>query len=189
MPLRIEDYALIGDTQTAALVGLDGSVDWLCLPRFDSPACFAALVGTPDHGRWVLAPREPYQVRRRYLDDSFVLETTYTTDEGEVRVVDLMPNGDGRADLVRQVTGVRGRVHMQHEWVVRLGYGKVRPWVHRIVDCHGSPALHAIAGPDMLVLRGSRLPTPVDGRHADSFPVSAGEVLHWSTTWFPAWEE
>ena len=184
---RIEDYAVLGDLGTAALVGIDGSIDWLCLPRFDSPACFAALLGTPEHGRWLLAPEGEYTVTRRYLEDSFVLETTYTTEEGVVQVVDAMPVGDGRADVVRQVSGLRGSVRMRHEWVVRLDYGKVRPWVHRIVDEHGHPALNAVAGPDMLVLRGSRLPNAADGRHQDVFDVGRGEQLAWSTTWFPSW--
>ena len=189
MACRIEDYAVLGDLGTAALVGIDGSVDWLCLPRFDSPACFAALLGTPDHGRWLLAPDGQYAVARRYLPDSFVLETTYTTAEGVVQVLDAMPAADGRADVVRQVNGLRGSVRMRHEWVVRFGYGKVRPWVHRIVDHHGNPALHAVAGPDMLVLRGSRLPTANEGRHEDLFDIGAGEQLHWSTTWFASWQQ
>ena len=108
MALPIEDYALIGDRHTAALVGKDGSIDWLCLPRFDSPACFSALLGTPDHGRWLLAPTEEFEVSRRYVEGSTVLETTFTTESGEVKIVDLMPTGDKRADVVRQVTGLRG---------------------------------------------------------------------------------
>ena len=187
MASRIEDYAVLGDLSTAALVGIDGSVDWLCLPRFDSPACFAALLGTPDHGRWLLAPEGEYTVSRRYVGDTFVLESTYTTADGVVRVVDAMPTGDGRADLLREVRGLAGSVRMRHEWVVRLGYGKVRPWVHRVVDHHGCPGLHAVAGPDLLVLRGSRLPNAVEGRHQDVFDVGEGELLLWSTTWFPSW--
>ncbi|HEX3004154.1 MAG TPA: glycoside hydrolase family 15 protein, partial [Angustibacter sp.] len=189
MPSPIEDYAVIGDTHTAALVGRDGSIDWTCLPRFDSPACFAALLGGPENGRWLLAPDVPFTVERRYVEDSFTLESTYTTDEGVVRVVDTMPIGDGRADIVRRVEGLHGSVRMEHEWVVRFGYGKVRPWIHRIVDPHGHPAVHATAGPDMLVLRGSRLPTASDGRHRDTFDVGAGETMHWSTTWYPGWEQ
>ena len=187
MPSPIEDYAVVGDTHTAALVGRDGSVDWTCLPRFDSPACFAALLGDPRNGRWLLAPDVPFTVQRRYLDHSFVLESTYTTEEGVVRVLDAMPVGDGRADIVRRVEGISGSVRMRHEWVVRFGYGKVRPWIHRMVDPHGHAALHATAGPDMLVLRGSRLPTAVDGRHADTFDVGGGETMDWSTTWYHGW--
>ena len=118
-------------------------------------------------------PEEPHTTTRRYLGNSFVLETTHTTEEGVVRVVDAMPIDDDRADIVRRVEGVSGSVRLRHEWVVRFGYGKVRPWVHRIVDPHGHPALHAIAGPDTLVLRGDRLPTASDGRHADTFDVGA----------------
>ncbi len=187
MTSRIEDYAVLGDLSTAALVGIDGSVDWLCLPRFDSPACFAALLGTPENGRWLIAPEGEHTVSRRYVGDTFVLESTYTTADGVVQVVDAMPTGDGRADLLREVNGLAGSVRMRHEWVVRLGYGKVRPWVHRVVDHHGHPGLHAVAGPDLLVLRGSRLPNAVDGRHEDVFDVGAGEQLLWSTTWFPSW--
>src|SRR3954454_18726020 len=111
MPLRIEDYALIGDGETAALVGRDGSIDWLCLPRFDSGACFAALLGTPEHGRWQIAPAgEVLAVRRRYRTGTLVLETEFETAEGCVAVIDAMPLRDGSADLVRLVQGRRGRV-------------------------------------------------------------------------------
>jgi GH15 family glucan-1,4-alpha-glucosidase len=189
VPAPIEDYAAVGDGHAVALVGRDGSIDWACLPRFDSPACFSALLGGPEHGRWQLVPDVPYRVQRRYLGSSFLLETTFSTDDGVVRLVDAMPIGDGRADVVRRVEGVSGSVRMRHEWVVRFGYGKVRPWIHRMVDVHGHPALHATAGPDMLVLRGTRLPTAVDGRHRDLFDIGAGEVLHWSTTWFAAWRQ
>ena len=187
MALPIEDYALLGDTGTAALVGRDGSIDWLCLPRFDSPACFAALLGSPDNGRWLLGPVGPSRTTRRYLGDSFVLETTHETPTGVVRVTDFMPVGDGRADLLRRIEGVSGTVRIRHEWVVRFGYGKVRPWVSRRADIPKIGAgemISAIAGPDMLVLRGSRLPHAVDGRHEDEFDVAAGERLAFSTTWF-----
>jgi len=184
MALPIEDYALLGDTGTAALVGRDGSVDWLCLPRFDSPACFAALLGTPEHGRWLLGPVEAARTTRRYLGSSFVLETTHETDTGVVRVTDVMPLGDGRADIVRRVQGVSGTVRVRHEWVVRFSYGKVRPWVNRNKDDHGHEWISAIAGPDMLVLRGTRLPQPEDGHHVDEFDVVAGDELTFSTTWF-----
>jgi GH15 family glucan-1,4-alpha-glucosidase len=187
MALAIEDYAVIGDTNTAALVGRDGSIDWMCLPRFDSPSCFGALLGSPANGRWLLGPVEPARTTRRYVGDSFVLETTHETSTGVVRVTDLMPLGDGRADVVRRIEGVAGTVRMRHEWVVRFGYGKVRPWVSRRAEDpeFGSGELiSAIAGPDMLVLRGTRLPHAVDGCHADEFDVAAGECLVFSTTWF-----
>ncbi|HEX6246756.1 MAG TPA: glycoside hydrolase family 15 protein [Nocardioidaceae bacterium] len=188
MALPIEDYAVIGDTATAALVGSDGSVDWLCLPRFDSPACFAALLGDPGHGRWLIGPEGAYTSSRRYLDDTAVLETTFTTDTGSVRLVDVMPVADGRADLVRRVTGVEGTVRLRHEWVVRPGYGEIMPWVTRDT-VHGADVIVAVAGPDKLVLRGSRLPHPVDGRHEDTFDVTAGEELTFATTWVPSHRE
>jgi GH15 family glucan-1,4-alpha-glucosidase len=185
MALPIEDYAIIGDTATAALVGRDGSVDWLCLPRFDSPACFAALLGDPDNGRWLIGPEGMYTWTRRYLADTAVLETTYTTATGTVRVVDVMPVADQRADIVRRVIGVDGTVRIRHEWVVRLGYGRIRPWVTR-EHVQGTEIITAVAGPDRLVLRGSRLPEPVDGRHCDSFEVTAGDELTFATTWVPS---
>jgi GH15 family glucan-1,4-alpha-glucosidase len=182
MALPIEDYAVLGDSGTAALVGRDGSVDWLCLPRFDSPACFAALLGGPENGRWLLGPTGEATSERRYVGHSSVLETTYTTDTGRVRVVDVMPVNDGRADLVRTVTGLEGSVRMRHEWLVRFGYGRIRPWVHR-AESHGTEVITAVAGPDRIVLRGTRLPIAVDGMHADEFEVAAGEELVFSSTY------
>jgi len=185
VPLPIEDYALLGDTGTAALVGTDGSVDWLCLPRFDSPACFAALLGDPGNGRWLLGPAEPGSCTRRYLPESTTLETTHTTPTGTLRVIDVMPIGDRRADLVRSVECLSGTVRVRHEWVVRLGYGKVRPWVHRDTIA-GYEVIIAVAGPDRLVLRGDRLPVNDDGRHVDEFDLTAGQKLHFATTWSPS---
>lgn len=183
MALAIEDYAAIGDGSSVALVGRDGSVDWLCLPRFDSPACFAALLGDESHGRWLIGPAgDEHRCSRRYVGDTGVLESTYTTDTGTVEITDLMPVNDERHDVVRRIRGVSGTVWMTHEWVVRLGYGKIRPWVHR-VDHDGSELILAVAGPDKLVLRGPRLPVAVDGRHRDEFEVAAGEELTFSTTW------
>ena len=130
MALRIEDYAVIGDTQSAALVGKDGSIDWLCFPRFDSGACFAALLGTPEHGRWLIAPEAPVrETRRRYLGESLVLETEFHTDEGVVRVIDGMPVRTRWLDVVRMVEGVKGRVRMKMELVIRFDYGSIVPWV------------------------------------------------------------
>ena len=151
MPLPIADYALIGDGHTAALVGRDGSIDWLCLPRFDSGACFAALLGDPQHGRWQIAPgAEVRAVQRRYREGSLILETDFETDEGAVRVIDLMPLAAGRRDVVRIVEGLRGRVPMRMELVIRFDYGKVVPWVRKI-----DGAVLATAGPDTLELRTS----------------------------------
>ncbi|MDX6324491.1 MAG: hypothetical protein QOK15_845 [Nocardioidaceae bacterium] len=182
MALPIEDYALIGDSRTAALVGRDGSIDWLCLPRFDSHACFAALLGTPDNGRWLIGPVGPAETTRRYLDDSSVLQTTHTTPTGSFRVVDVMPIGDQRADVVRRVEGLSGTVRVRHEWIVRLGYGRIRPWVTRC-EHDGAEVIAAVAGPDRLVLRGPRLPRAENGRHVDEFELREGETMLFATTW------
>jgi GH15 family glucan-1,4-alpha-glucosidase len=185
MALPIEEYALIGDRRTAALVGANGSIDWLCLPQFDSPACLAGLLGTDDHGHWQLVPDGVYSSTRRYLGASSVLETTFTTATGEVTLVDLMPRGDGRADVVRKLSGVRGTVRMRHEWRVRLDYGLMKPWVRRL-SVDGEPVITAIGGPDQLVLRGPRLPVARDGSHNDEFDVAEGDDLVFSMTWFPS---
>ncbi len=187
MALPIEDYALIGDRHTGALVGKNGSIDWLCLPRFDSPACFAALLGDESHGHWQLCPTTDYEVTRRYVDGSAALETTFTTEDGEVTVLDVMPTGDNRADVVRLVTGVRGRVRLRHEWVVRLDYGRIIPWVRRR-GIRGQECLTAVAGPDKLILRGSRLPIGDKHRHVDEFDVEGGDDLTFSMTWIPSYE-
>ena len=149
MPLAIEDYALIGDCHTSALVGRDGSIDWLCWPRFDSGACFAALLGTPDNGRWSIAPAsEVVRAKRAYRDGTLILETELETREGSVRIVDFMPLSEERWDVVRIVEGVRGTVPMRMELVVRFDYGSIVPWVRR-----KDGVLSAIAGPDALELR------------------------------------
>ena len=128
MPLRIEDYALIGDTQTAALVGIDGSIDWMCVPRFDSPACFAALLGDESNGRWLLAPAgDVRHVERRYRDDTLVLETDFHTDGGVLQVVDSMPIRDEAPDVVRVARCLEGRVQVRMELVLRFDYGHVVP--------------------------------------------------------------
>ncbi len=180
---------MIGDRHTAALVATNGSIDWLCLPRFDSPACFAALLGDEDHGHWQLSPagdESGYRVSRRYLGDSAALETTFITGDGEVTLLDVMPTGDGRIDLVRRITGVRGTVRMRHEWVVRFDYGTARPWVRRRPQQDDQPVITAVAGPDKLVLRGPRLPHPDDHRHVDEFDVHEGDCLTFSLTWLPS---
>ena len=169
--LRIEDYALIGDCQTAALVGQDGSIDWLCLPRFDSGACFAALLGTPDNGRWLIAPRvDVTAVRRQYRDDTLVLETEFETADGVVAVIDFMPSRDQDPNLVRIVEGRRGTVRMRSELVVRFDYGSIVPWVRRN-DC----GISAIAGPDAVTLL---TPVPLRGEDLTTvaeFDVEAGQ--------------
>jgi GH15 family glucan-1,4-alpha-glucosidase len=182
----IEDYALIGDRHTAALVGSNGSIDWLCVPRFDSPACFAALLGDEDHGHWQLCPVGEYQVSRAYVPDSDALQTTFSTDSGIVTLLDVMPTGDDRIDLVRRVTGVKGTVRMKHEWVVRFEYGTAKPWIRRRMEESSEPAITAVVGPDKLVLRGPRLPEAQGDRHVDEFDVHEGDVLTFSTTWLPS---
>ena len=173
MALRIEDYALIGDCQTAALVGRDGSIDWLCWPRFDSPACFAALLGNADNGRWLIAPKDQVLgAERRYRPGTLVLETEFKTATGSATVIDFMPPADG-ADLVRIVIGRSGRVAFRTELVVRYNYGAIVPWVNRLDD----GTINAIAGPERLVLR-----TPVelygeDLKTMGDFTVDAGQSV------------
>jgi GH15 family glucan-1,4-alpha-glucosidase len=173
MTLPIEDYALIGDCKTAALVGRDGSIDWLCWPRFDSAACFAGLLGTSDNGRWLIAPEHPIlDASRRYRPGTLVLETEFQTETGRAAVVDFMPPADG-ANLVRIVIGLSGRVAFHTELVVRFNYGAIVPWVNRLDD----GAINAIAGPERLVLR-----TPVelygeDLKTMGEFTVDAGEAV------------
>ncbi|WP_249667523.1 glycoside hydrolase family 15 protein [Cellulomonas fengjieae] len=183
----IEDYAVLGDGKTAALVSLRGSVDWLCLPHFDSAACFARLLGDPGNGRWLLTVRDATTVTRRYLDDSFVLETTYETPTGTAVAQETMPLNDGRADLVRRLVCTRGSIEVEHEWVVRFGYGAVEPWVQHIEDADGNDAIRAIAGPDSLLLRGDRLPTPDGHRHTDRFTLQEGESVELALTWTQSW--
>jgi GH15 family glucan-1,4-alpha-glucosidase len=151
MPLPIENYALIGDCHTAALVGTDGSIDWLCFPRFDSEACFAALLGGPEHGRWLIAPSARIQsVRRRYREGTLILETEFETAQGKVRLTDFMPASQKRRDVVRIVEGLRGRVRLNMELIVRFDYGSIVPWVRRSGDM-----LFITAGPDTLEFRSS----------------------------------
>ena len=130
---HIEDYGLIGDLQTAALVGRDGSIDWACFPRFDSGACFAALLGTTDHGRWLVAPRDDaWAPGRRYRENTLVLETDWETDGGKARVIDFMPPRGKAPDIVRIVEGVAGEIEMSSELVIRYDYGSTLPWMRRI---------------------------------------------------------
>lgn len=185
-PAPIDDYAVLGDGRTAALVSRAGSVDWLCVPRVDSPACFAALLGDRRHGRWLLTVPDA-EVERRYLGESFVLETTFRTPTGTAVLLDAMPLGDDRCDLVRRITATEGTVTVRHEWVVRFGYGAVQPWVHRVIDPDGQEVIQAVAGPDALVLRGDRLPVPDDHAHTDTFTLAAGESVELSLTWTRSW--
>jgi GH15 family glucan-1,4-alpha-glucosidase len=181
---RIEDYALIGDLQTAALVERRGSIDWLCFPRFDSGACFAALLGTPEHGRWQLAPREEGEATRRYLHDTMVLETTWETEAGSVRVLDFMPPRGKAPDIVRIVEGLRGTVEMRSELVIRFDYGNIVPWVRRIDD-----ARLAVAGPDALCFRTPAHTRGEGMRTISEFAIDEGERLHFVLTWYPSHED
>jgi len=184
MSLPIEDYALIGDTQTAALVGRDGSIDWLCLPRFDSPACFASLLGDASHGRWLIGPVEPVIAsRRNYRGNSLVLETEFTTASGTVRLVDCMPPRDRTPDLVRIVEGVSGEVEIRMELIVRFDYGSIVPWVRRI-----DGLWRAIGGPDAVSLYSS---VPIRGEDLTTtarFTVKPGEPVEFLLVWHPSHE-
>jgi GH15 family glucan-1,4-alpha-glucosidase len=180
---RIEDYALIGDCETAALVSRDGSIDWLCFPRFDSPACFAALLGTPEHGRWRLAPVEAVrQVHRRYREGTLVLETEFETAEGRVALIDCMPPRTEMPDVLRVVRGIRGRVTMRMDLALRFAYGSLVPWVRRADD-----GVTAVGGVDLVRLR-----TPVALRGEGfqtvaEFTVTAGEEVPFELSWQPSY--
>ncbi|HEX6332256.1 MAG TPA: glycoside hydrolase family 15 protein [Actinomycetota bacterium] len=184
MPAPIEDYALVGDTHTAALISRAGSVDWLCVPRFDSGACFAALLGTEEHGHWLLAPAgEIRRTTRRYRGDTLVLETEHETADGTVRVVDCMPPRRHEADLFRIVEGIDGAVPMRMEFRIRFDYGRVVPWVRRTAT-----GISAIAGPDAVELVAD---VPLEGRDFatySEFTVREGQSAAFSLTWHPSTE-
>ena len=184
-PLPIEDYALIGDCATAAIVGRNGSIDWLCWPRFDSPACFAALLGTSRHGRWKLAPGHPEpRISRQYRGDSLVLETLFETAEGSVALIDFMPRFTGNSSVVRIVEGRRGQVEMRMDLALRFDYGASVPWVTSLRN--GEPGLVAIVGPEMVVLR---TPVKLHGRHLTTvaeFTVGKGERIPFVLTNSPS---
>jgi GH15 family glucan-1,4-alpha-glucosidase len=185
MPSRIEDYAMVGDLQTAAIVGIDGSVDWLCFPRLDSPACFAALLGDDTNGRWRLAPASGGRCKsRRYREDTLVFETEWETAEGAVRVVDCMPPRGAAPDLVRVVEGIRGRVELRSELLIRFDYGRAAPWI----TIEGRE-VHAVAGPDALWLRASALHEERDGEILSQFTISEGERIPFVLTWAPSYGE
>ncbi|CAO3457947.1 Glucoamylase (EC 3.2.1.3) [Azospirillum argentinense] len=183
MASRIEDYALLGDCETAALLSVEGSIDWLCWPRFDSDACFAALLGTPENGRWLLRPSDPdARTTRRYRGDSLILETEFETAEGAVTMIDFMPPRGEASDIVRILRGRRGRVAMRMDLTLRFGYGHVVPWVTRI----GPNTLRAIAGPDMVVLHTS---APIHGEDMSTvadFTVAEGESVSFVMIYSPS---
>jgi GH15 family glucan-1,4-alpha-glucosidase len=182
---RIEQYAMIGDTQTAALIGDDGSVDWMCAPRFDSGACFAALLGDENNGRWLIAPAAGGRAtRRQYRDHTLVLETEFETPEGAVRIIDFMPIRDQTVDVVRIVEGLRGHVPMQMHLTIRFDYGQTIPWVRNI-----GGALVAVAGPDALVLRAPVETTGVGHSTVAEFTVRAGQRVPFSLAWYPSHQD
>ncbi|HET6672980.1 MAG TPA: glycoside hydrolase family 15 protein [Agromyces sp.] len=197
MPRPIEGYAVIGDCRTAALVGDDGSIDWLCMPRFDSASIFAALLGDEEQGHWKLRPADDdATASREYATDTFTLVTRWVTADGEVEVIDLLSQtgpgdlvdvvsgSDRRSDVIRRVRGIRGHVTMRQELRVRFDYAASLPWM-RQVGTADAPALLAVAGPDALVIRGPKLHAD-DHRHVGEFTVAAGETVDVQLTWFPA---
>jgi GH15 family glucan-1,4-alpha-glucosidase len=183
VPELIDDYALLGDLQTAALVGRSGSVDWLPFPKFDSSSCFGALLGGREHGRWLIAPRTGGPATtRRYRDDTLILESEWETSDGRVRVIDFMPPRGDNPDIVRIVEGLEGAVEMRTELVIRLDYGSVVPWIRRL-DAH---CLLAVGAPDALVLRSPVVLAPDGMTHTAEFTVRAGDRVPFVLTWFPA---
>ncbi len=182
MGSRIEQYAIIGDTQTAALVADDGSIDWLCAPRFDSAAVFAALLGDPSHGRWLLAPAAGGRAqRRKYRDDTLVLETEFETEEGAVRVIDCMPVRGRNVEVLRLVEGIRGHVPMRSELVTRFDYGSVLPWIEEIDD-----GVLVVAGPDAMALHTTIAIRLEDAHAVSEFTVGEGERAAFALSWFPS---
>lgn len=185
MASRIEDYAMIGDCHTAALVALDGSIDWLCFPRFDSPACFAALLGTTDNGRWKIAPSEPVRkVRRQYRGDTLILETEYETDSGRVALIDCMPPRTAEPDVVRIVEGRGGRVPMRLELTIRFDYGSIIPWVRRT-----ERGIRATAGPDTLYCSTPHELCGRDMHTVCEFTVSDRERAPFVLSWAPTHQD
>lgn len=182
MSSRIEDYALIGDCETAALVGRNGSIDWLCWPRFDSGACFAALLGSSKHGRWILAPTDAARVTRRYRRNTLILETEFETADGAATVTDFMPPRGSASDLVRLVVGRRGRVAMRTELILRFDYGSIVPWVSRLEN----GLLQAIAGPDMVVLKADVPLRGEDQKTVGEFMLGEGQTAAFVLTYAPS---
>ena len=182
MSSRIEDYAIIGDMRTAALVGRNGSIDWLCLPRFDSASCFAALLGTPEHGRWLIEPAEKAVATRRYRDGTLILETHFKTAKGELVLIDFMPTGTEHSCIVRLVTGVSGAVKIRTDLVIRFDYGATVPWVSRTDE----RTLTAVAGPNLLTLRTTALLYGEDFHTRGEFVLREGETVPFVLTYSPS---
>lgn len=185
LSIPIEDYAMIGDCHTAALVSKQGSIDWLCLPYFDSPACFAALVGTEENGHWSIAPVEPIRATKRcYRDGSLILETTFETASGSAKLIDCMVLRDDSPVLVREVVGIRGQLRMKMVLVIRFDYGSVVPWVQKV-----DGGISAIAGPDMIRLRSGARLHGEDMRTESEFTVAEGQRVTFDLTWYPSNEQ
>ncbi|WP_375389344.1 glycoside hydrolase family 15 protein [uncultured Amnibacterium sp.] len=188
MPLPIEDYAMISDCQSAAMIGRDGSIDWLCFPRYDSASMFGALLGDETHGRWLLAPAEEgATASRSYIENTFILVTRWTTSTGEVEVTEFMPHGNRAADIVRRVRGVSGSVVMQQDLRIRFDYARAVPWVRQATDEEG-PGIIATAGPDAVIVRGPRLKAKGES-HRGTFPVQTGETVDVVLAWYPSYRE
>ncbi len=186
MSLKIEDYAIIGDCQTAALVGRDGSIDWLCWPRFDSPSCFTRLLGDEDNGRWLLAPSDAAaKVERTYLDQTMILESRYETSEGTAVVLDFLPDTRPQCHLVRIVRGLRGTMRFSTELVIRPNYGVAMPWVRRDAENN----LRAVVGVDALILRSDVDLAPNGKRHCADFTVSAGDTQSFVLSYHLSFDE
>jgi GH15 family glucan-1,4-alpha-glucosidase len=178
----IEDYAIIGDMRTAALVGRSGSIDWLCLPRFDSASCFAALLGTSEHGRWLIEPAGKAEITRKYRDGTLILETRFKTAKGEIMLVDFMPIGTEHSCIVRLVVGVSGTVKIHTDLVIRFDYGSTVPWVSRADE----RTLTAVAGPNMLTLRTTAMLYGRDFHTAGEFVLREGETVPFVLTYSPS---
>jgi GH15 family glucan-1,4-alpha-glucosidase len=181
--MKIEDYGFISDTHSGALIGRNGSIDWLCLPRFDSDACFAALVGTEKNGHWSLAPQEKFEAKQSYRDLTLVLETEFTTASGRVRLIDFMPPRGRYRDVVRIVEGISGRVNLEMKLVIRFDYGLTIPWVQQ-----PDGGLAAVAGPNALILRADVPTFGEDLSTVARFSVGEGERKSFVLTWHPAHE-
>ena len=182
LSIPIEDYAMIGDCHTAGLVSRQGSIDWLCLPYFDSGACFAALLGTAEHGHWSISPAEPIRnIRRRYRDGTLILETEFETESGSAKLIDCMMSRQEMPELLRVVVGTRGQVRMKLELVIRFDYGSVVPWVRRIGN-----GISAIAGPDMLRLRADVPLHSKNMKTAAEFTVAEGQKVAFDLSWYPS---
>ncbi|HLY07633.1 MAG TPA: glycoside hydrolase family 15 protein [Rhizomicrobium sp.] len=179
---RIEDYAIIGDMRTAALVGRDGCIDWLCLPRFDSPACFAALLGTPEHGRWLIEPAEDAKTTRKYRDGTLILETRFKTAQGEMMLVDFMPTGSEQSCIIRLAIGLSGAVKVRTDLVIRFDYGSTVPWVTRVDE----RTLTAVAGPHLLTLRTTAALYGKDFHTKAEFVLREGETVPFVLTYSPS---